>query len=69
MSNLGLSTRPQTSQVRWGGVRVADVSTLGVEDWIAAILDKGSGATTVLRAHGVLSGILADAVKVKRIAG
>ena len=32
------------------------------------MLDKGSGATTVLRAHGVLSGILADAVKAKRIA-
>jgi integrase len=29
---------------------------------------KGSGATTVLRAHGVLSGILADAVKAKRLA-
>jgi integrase len=55
-------------QPRWGAVRVADVDTLGVEDWIAAMLDKGSGATTVLRAHGVLSGILADAVKAKRIA-
>jgi integrase len=29
---------------------------------------KGAGATTVLRAHGVLSGILADAVKGKRLA-
>ena len=29
---------------------------------------KGAGATTVLRAHGVLSGILADAVKAKRLA-
>ncbi len=47
---------------------VADVETLGVEDWIAAMLDKGRGATTVLRAHGVLSGILADAAKAKRIA-
>ena len=28
---------------------------------------KGGGATTVLRAHGVLSGILADAVKSKRL--
>jgi integrase len=55
-------------QPRWGGVRVADVDTLGVEDWVAAMLDKGSGATTVLRAYGVLSGILADAVKAKRIA-
>ena len=45
-----------------------DVETFGVEDWIAAMLDKGRGATTVLRAHGVLSGILADAAKAKRIA-
>jgi hypothetical protein len=30
---------------------------------------KGSGATTVLRAHGVLSGILADAVKVQTTGG
>ncbi len=29
---------------------------------------QGAGATTVLRAHGVLSGILADAVKAKRLA-
>jgi hypothetical protein len=28
---------------------------------------KGAGATTVPRAHGVLSGILADAVKSKRL--
>jgi integrase len=55
-------------QPRWGAVRVVDVGTIGVEDWIAAMLDKGSGATTVLRAYGVLSGILADAVKAKRIA-
>jgi integrase len=53
---------------RWGHVRVADVDTLGIEDWVAAMIDKGRGATTVLRAHGVLSGILSDAVKAKRIA-
>lgn len=48
-------------QPRWGAARVADVDQLGIEDWIAAMLDKGRGATTVLRVHGVLSGILADA--------
>ena len=32
------------------------------------MLGNDSGATTVVRAHGVLSGILADAVKAKRIA-
>jgi hypothetical protein len=30
--------------------------------------DNGTGATTVLRAYGVLSGIMADAVKGKRLA-
>ena len=55
-------------QPQWGHVRVADVDTRGIEDWLAAMLDKGRGATTVLRAHGVLSGILADAVKAKRVA-
>lgn len=53
---------------RWGSVSVADVDTLGVEAWIAAMGRGGSGATTVLRAQGVLSGILADAVKAKRLA-
>ena len=42
-----------------------DVDTLGIEAWIAAMV---SGATTVLRAYGVLSGMLADAVKAKRLA-
>lgn len=28
---------------------------------------KGAGATTVIRAHDVLSGILADAVKAKLV--
>jgi integrase len=53
---------------RWGSVAVADIDVIGVEDWIAAMVRKGSGATTVLRAYGVLSGILADAVKGKRLA-
>jgi integrase len=41
---------------------------LGVETWVSALGAKGAGATTVLRAHGVLSGILGDAVKGKRLA-
>ena len=55
-------------QPRWGKVPVADVDLLSVEAWITAWSTKGAGATTVLRAHGVLSGILADAVKGKRLA-
>jgi hypothetical protein len=45
---------------------LADVDVLGVEAWIAGMARKGSGATVVIRAHGVLSGILGDAVKGKR---
>ena len=53
---------------RWGSVSVADVDLLGVESWVTGMVRKGSGATTVIRAQGVLSGILADAVKGKRLA-
>lgn len=52
----------------WGAVSVAAVDLLGVEAWIASMGREGSGATTEIRAHGVLSGILADAVKAKRLA-
>ena len=52
---------------RWGKLAVADVDLLSIEAWIASMGAKGAGATTVLRAHGVLSGILADAVKSKRL--
>lgn len=53
---------------RWGAVAVADIDALAVESWVAAMTRNGSGATTVIRAQGVLSGILADAVKGKRLA-
>ena len=52
----------------WAAVGVADIDQLSVEAWIAGLVRKRAGATTVLRAHGVLSGILADAVKAKRLA-
>ena len=53
---------------RWGtgsGCRHRPAQHRGVD---CATWRKGAGATTVLRAHGVLSGILADAVKAKRLA-
>jgi hypothetical protein len=53
---------------RWGRVSVADIDLPGVESWIAAMVRRGASATVVLRAYGVLSGILADAVKQKRLA-
>lgn len=46
-------------------VAVADVDLLSVEEWITEMSDKSP--ITVLRAYGVLSGILADAVKGKRL--
>jgi integrase len=55
-------------QPAWAKVSVADVDTLGVEAWIAGMVRNGGGRTTVLRTLGVLSGILADAVKAKRLA-
>ena len=52
----------------WGSCSVADVDVIGVEAWIAAMGAKGAGATTVIRSHGVLSGVLGAAVKGKRLA-
>jgi integrase len=52
----------------WGSVPLADIDVLGVEQWITALITKGAGTTTILRAYGVLSGMLSDAVKGKRLA-
>ncbi len=51
----------------WGTTRVADVDLGAVERWIAA-MGKTSGATVVIRAYGVLAGVLEDAVKARRLA-
>ena len=51
----------------WGSTRIADVDLAAVERWIAVMKEK-SGATNVIRAYGVLAGILDDAVKGKRLA-
>ncbi|ORB87515.1 site-specific integrase [Mycobacterium kansasii] len=53
---------------KWGRWQVAKVTVPDIESWVAQMVRDGRGATTVLRAHGVLSGILADAVKAKRLA-
>lgn len=52
----------------WGRVSVAGIDAGAIEAWIAAMGAQGAGATTVLRAYGVLSGILAVAVKSRRLA-
>ena len=50
----------------WGSVRLSDVDLAEVESWIAKMHRK-SCATTVIRAYGVLAGILDDAVKARRV--
>lgn len=50
---------------RWGSVPVTKVNAVGIEQWIIDMTADGSGTTTILRAYGVLSGILAFAVKSK----
>ena len=64
---------------RWGTTRIADIHLDAVEHWIAdmgrpqlgndgEVVKKGSGATVVIRAYGVLAGILDSAVKARRLA-
>ena len=64
---------------KWGKRRVADIELGEVERWIAEmgrtvidgdgkVVKKGAGATTIIRAYGVLAGILDDAVKARRLA-
>lgn len=51
----------------WGSVQVSRVTLTGVKNWSAAMTGAGCSATTVLRALGVLAGILDDAVADNRI--
>lgn len=44
------------------------INVVQVENWIAKMTSNGSGATTVLRAHGVLLAILNDAIKLNCLA-
>lgn len=53
---------------KWGRWQVSKITVPDVEAWVAQMVRDGRGATTVLRAHGVLSGVLQDAVKAKRLA-
>lgn len=53
---------------KWGHWQVSRITVPDVEAWVAQLVRDGRGTTTVLRAHGVLSGVLQDAVKAKRLA-
>ena len=55
-------------QPKWGRWQVSRIGVPEIESWVAQMVRDGKGATTVLRAHGVLSGILQDAVKARRLA-
>ncbi|MBF6213817.1 site-specific integrase [Nocardia puris] len=55
---------------RWGATRIGDQNALNldtVETWIAEMVEKGCSATVVIRAYGVLAGVLDSAVKAKRL--
>ena len=52
---------------RWGKVKVADVRHSDIRAWVGQLATERS-ATTVLRAHGVLSGVLDVAARDRRIA-
>ncbi|CPR37330.1 site-specific integrase [Mycobacteroides abscessus subsp. abscessus] len=47
----------------WGNVSVSRVKPTGVKNWSARMTGEGRSATTVLRALGVLAGILDDAIE------
>lgn len=53
---------------KWSARQVSKISVVDIETWVAQMVRDGRGTTTVLRAHGVLSGILSDAVKLRRLA-
>lgn len=54
---------------RWGTSTIGDIRPTAVEDWFAklAAAEKPVGASVLKRTHHVLAGILADAVRDKRI--
>lgn len=52
----------------WGSHAIGRVQHTDVEAWIATLTASGLSATSVLRAHGVLAGILDDAVRDRRLA-
>ncbi|RIX31271.1 tyrosine-type recombinase/integrase [Amnibacterium setariae] len=53
-------------QPRWGAVRLSEVRHSDVQAWVSE-LSAARGATTVLRAYGVLAGVLDVAVKDRRV--
>ena len=53
---------------RWGRCRLADVEHSAVQQWVSDMTQRGSGATTVIRAYGLMAAILDEAVKDRLLA-
>lgn len=52
---------------KWGKWTISTIEQSHVRTWIADLASSGLSATTVKRAHGVLAGILDEAVRDRRI--
>ena len=52
---------------RWGSVRLSDIRYTDAQQWVAELSAK-RGATTVIRAFGVLATVVDDAVRDRRLA-
>ena len=46
----------------WGSRAIGKIRPSDVREWVAELVEKGASPTTVARAHGILSGILQEAV-------
>ena len=51
----------------WGPRQITSIKPTEVQQWVSEMTTAGSGATTVIRAYGVLASILDDAVKDRRM--
>ena len=52
---------------RWGKSRIAEIAFTDVQEWVSSFQGPGKGATTAIRAYGVLAAILDDAVRDRRL--
>ncbi|MGQ2912121.1 tyrosine-type recombinase/integrase [Aeromicrobium sp.] len=52
---------------RWGRTPISRIEHSDVKTWLAQLTNSGKSPTTVKRAHGLLSAILADAVLDRRL--
>ena len=53
----------------WGEYAIADITAREIERWVAELSRAQLGRTSIARCHGILSGILAEAVRDRRLVG